>query len=214
MKEVATMYNIERLLKRSVQRHLSEDELGAYHDNVVDEVSRARIEAHLGRCQLCERRYAMMREVLATYTQELLTEADVKWLQEIPGQKAERQMDPGAILGTALAALKAWIRGHRIRVALAGASAAGPAKRHHGKTEDGPLFWSITEEEWGDFVVRLGSHRMELAGVKLLLTAGSIKKTVALEPVGKSLDEAKAIFTREERAKLPENVQLAIDIIT
>ncbi|MBI1923766.1 hypothetical protein HYR99_05900 [Candidatus Poribacteria bacterium] len=35
---------------------------------------------------------------------------------------------------------------------------------------------------------------------------------IALEPVGKNLVEAKAIFTRAERAKLPEDVQLTIGV--
>lgn len=204
-----TNINVEQLLRRAVLSHLSDDELGAFHDNAVDEVARNRIEAHLSRCLICERKLMMMQDVLATYHQEPVTAEDITRAKVL----LHRQ-EIVAMLRTVLSvAFAAWIRQHHIRVTLRGASAAGPAKRHHGKTEAGALFWSIVEEEWGDLVVRLGSHRMELAGVKLLLRSGSIEKAVALEPVGKSLVEAKAIFTREERAKLPEDVQLTIDII-
>lgn len=72
---MSNLNELKQLLKGAVA-HLSEDELGAYHDNAVDEVDRACIEAHLGRCLICKRRLAMMREALAAYPQELITEED------------------------------------------------------------------------------------------------------------------------------------------
>ncbi len=206
------MYNIERLLKCSVQRHLSDDELGAYHDHVVDEVSRARIEVHLGRCQLCERRYAMMREVLATYTQELLTEADVKWLQRLLGQEAEDRRfktaieDARTLLQRLRDLLQEALAGFVLPV-LEGARGAGinDDEGQEFQTEDGSIRGYAVKEDSGAFVIYLESDHTEyvVQGTLLLKTDG-FQKPFIFERVTEDLVESEITLTPEELEKLPE----------
>jgi len=230
MMEVITMsnLNVERILKGAVLMHLTEDELGAYHDNAVDEVTRSRIEAHLDRCLICERKLAMMQEMLATYHQETVTEEDIARAKELlhPGMpKPEKTkekdtedavaLEPVAVIRMVLpVAFAAWIKQHRIRVALAGARAAGTTEPQDGQTEDGILRWRSVEEESGDLVFRFGSDHMELVGQKLLLKVGKIKKEVVLESKmrGKQAG-AKTIFTREERMEMPEDEPLTLELL-
>jgi len=217
--------NVERLLKDAVLTHLTKDELGAYHDNAVDEVARARIEAHLSRCLICERKLAMMQETLATYHQETVTEKDVALVKALLRREPEdrerisREMALAALRVALTAAFTAWIKQHHIRVSLAGAEARGLEARgltepQDGQMEDGSLRWRVVEEDSGELVVRFGSHRTELGGVNLVLKAGPIRKRFVLKPVTEDQVGAKVAFTRKERAELSEDAQLTIDILT
>lgn len=215
--------NVERLLKGAVLKHLSNDELGKYHDNAVDEVTRSRIDAHLSRCLICERKLEMMQEVLATYHQETVTEEDIARVKallhpEIPQPEEEDaeeagKIDPVAIIGVVLpVAFAAWIRQHYIRVALAGSRASGLSEPQDGQTEDDILRWRVVEEESGDLVVRFGSDYTELVGKKFILRVGPIEKTVTLESKmrGKQVG-GKVIFTREERKEMPEDARWTVE---
>lgn len=61
-----TNEQFENLLKQAVLVHLSDDELGQYHDGATDEVASARIVAHLRQCQMCSGRSALMKLAVAT----------------------------------------------------------------------------------------------------------------------------------------------------
>lgn len=57
--------DLERLIEMTILAHLTDDELGRYHDDAVHEVELAQIEAHLQRCQICSRRYEGLKRSLA-----------------------------------------------------------------------------------------------------------------------------------------------------
>jgi predicted anti-sigma-YlaC factor YlaD len=61
-----TNEQFENLLKQAVLVHLSDDELGQYLDGATDEVTSARIVAHLRQCQMCSGRSALMKLSAAT----------------------------------------------------------------------------------------------------------------------------------------------------
>ncbi|HEU0021777.1 MAG TPA: zf-HC2 domain-containing protein [Dehalococcoidia bacterium] len=59
---MAGFQDMERELNRAVFTHLSEEELGAYYDGTLSEVTRARADAHLKRCLICYRRLSIIQE--------------------------------------------------------------------------------------------------------------------------------------------------------
>jgi hypothetical protein len=202
--------NVEQLLKDAVRRHLSDEELGIYNEDAVDEVAGARMKAHLSRCWICDRRLSMMQEMLEAYSKEPVTDEDIALIEHLLHRKPEEPPVPRGWL----ADFAAWWQQQRIRPALVGAySAPVRSQPQDGQTEDGALRWRVVEDEWGDLVVRFGSHRMELEGVNFVLKAGPIQKEVVLEAVTDDQVGAEVIFTREERTEMPEDIQLTVDIL-
>ena len=61
---MAEKNNKEDIKREATLRHVSEEDLAAYHDEALDEVSRLTIDAHLSKCRICERKYEFMKENL------------------------------------------------------------------------------------------------------------------------------------------------------
>jgi hypothetical protein len=74
--------DIERLLAKAASSHLSEKELGAYHDGILTGPARARVEAHLTRCLVCSRKLEMMKEVLEG-AREPVTEEEITHVEAL-----------------------------------------------------------------------------------------------------------------------------------
>ena len=67
---------VDRVMQQLLQTHLTDAELGMYHDDVLDEIERARAAAHIKRCTNCEERYQAMERILSSYQDvEVSTEA-------------------------------------------------------------------------------------------------------------------------------------------
>ena len=68
------------------------------------------------------------------------------------------------------------------------------------------------EKESGERIVRFGSHRMELEGLKILVKAGQLSKTVVLKSVTQDQLGAEVTFTAQESEKIPAEALLSIDV--
>jgi len=188
--------DVERLLERAVLVHLTEEDLGRYHDGAVNETARARIAAHLRRCLICSRQYETMQHILATYHEAGVLPETREQMRAL----AELRIIVGLVL--------------LARVRRFGALAAGQGEIQDGQTEDGALRWRIVDDESGDLIIRLGSHRLELEGFKVALRAGPMTKEVTLQRLAKDQVGAQLLIAREEREALPDDVELIIDDLT
>lgn len=193
--------DVEELLDQAALEHLTDEELGEYHDGVMDEVDRVLAEGHLDRCLPCQERYKTMREVLDTWQQEPVSEEDraliASLVARIPSPQEVARM-VAALAGITLLRLRR--RAYRMA-----------SEVPDGKTEDGLLRWSTEEEkESGDLVIRFDSDCLGLEGERIAVKVGDLRKEVALERHGDQVGGELRV-TPEEQRELPDDVELVID---
>src|SRR5437870_2989452 len=75
--------NLENELRNLKSIHLTESELVAYCDQELDPIPRARAEAHLKRCFICERQLTLLREESAALNRRQITAEDVALVDRI-----------------------------------------------------------------------------------------------------------------------------------
>lgn len=211
---------LDQLFQQAVALHATEEELGLLHDEVADEMTRARLNAHLRHCADCRERFEMMQEILASYHEVEVPEESLAQLQSLiastrpkPAHAASQMQAAtlASLIGLALFALDNQRRRQKIRLNLRGARAAAEKLICQGETEDDSLSWQIEEDEFGDVEVALATPRLDLEDHRLALRIGDIVKE---EPL-KRLSERKlgCVFTisREERQQLSEGDPLVIE---
>lgn len=211
---------LDQMFQQAVSLHTSEDELELFHDSAVDEVTGARIKAHLRRCADCRERFEMMQEILASYHKVEVPEESLAQLKSLiastrpkPPQAASQTQAAmlAALIGLTLFALDNQQRRQKIRLHLRGARAAAEKLICQGETEDDLLSWQIEEDEFGQVEVALATPRLDLEDHRLALRIGGIVKEESL----KRLSERKlgCVFTisREERQQLSEGDPLVIE---
>jgi len=193
----------DNLVERALLVHQTDEELSLYHDNVADDVTRARIAVHLRRCLICSRRYDMTKHILATYHEVEVPPESIEQLKALIAQMPPPQGVPLFLLE----------RVRRFGAAAAGERETGKRKIQDGQTEDGVLRWQIIDE-YGDLVVRFYSYHVELEGFKITLRAGSLRKTATLQRKAEDQVGEELIITREELKKLPDDAGLIIESMT
>src|ERR1044072_9763372 len=78
--------DLENELRNIKLTHLTESELAAYCDQELDPIRRARAEAHLKQCFICERQLALLREESATLSNQQITADDVALVERLMQQ--------------------------------------------------------------------------------------------------------------------------------
>lgn len=199
--------DIEGLLEEAVLIHLSEDELGTYHDNAVHEADRCRTETHLARCLICSRKLQMMQDVLQSQG-ESVDDQDIARVKAL----LYSQRAVATVVSSIIVAFNVWVKKRSIHPGMR--ARFSTAKVEDGQMEDGSVRWRYVEKESGECIVRFGSHRMELEGLKILVQAGEVSKTVVLKPVTQDQIGAEVMFTAQESEKIPAEALLSIDVLT
>ena len=194
-------------LKEAVLLHLSEEELGAYHDNAVHEADRSRMEAHLARCLICSSKLQMMQDVLQSHG-ENVDDQDILRVKAL----LDSQRAMATVVSSIIVAFNVWVKNRSIHPGLR--ARFSTAKVEDGQMEDGSVRWRYVEKESGERIVRFGSHRMELEGLKILVQAGELSKTVVLKSVTQDQVGAEVMFSAQESEKIPAEALLSIDVLT
>src|SRR6185369_12610265 len=78
--------DLENELRNIMLRHLSESELTAYCEEGLAPMRRARVEAHLKQCFICERQLALLREEVAALHNPQVTAEDVALVERLMEQ--------------------------------------------------------------------------------------------------------------------------------
>jgi hypothetical protein len=235
MKEVVMMYNREianekaEKLEEEIRKHrLTDDELAAYHDNAVDEVDRARIEGQLARDPIARRRYEMMEDVQATYTETPPTQTNVRWLQQQLAQMEEDD-SPETVeeppkpppISTVLNRLNGLL-GELAEFLVqtpdglpSGAHGAGytPKKRYSkkGNSPDGSLSWTVWERTPGGRTVSISTPNTECEGYRIVVEVGNLRKEPTLKWERNRM-RASVEFTREEIRSLPPRARESVKV--
>jgi hypothetical protein len=209
---------VEQFLKGMGRRHPSPKELRAYHEARVQEASRSQIEEHIKGCLICERRLEVMQEMLQAETaSRRITAADrariKRLMSSVPVDASETERPPSERDGVIerLVNAVAEIILPPIRIPLGvGASGATSLVAQKRSGEEHGVWWSLVENEWGDWEVRLGSYRTELSGKTLEVKAGEISKFVTLTEKGENQVGGEVAFTSEEWGTVREEPHIQI----
>src|SRR4051812_31345951 len=78
--------DLENELRNLKLLHLSESELAAYCDQELGQIRRARMEAHLKQCFICERQLALLREESAALSKREISVEDVALVERLMEQ--------------------------------------------------------------------------------------------------------------------------------
>lgn len=215
-----TTEELENQLRDLRFKHLGESELTAYVDEELNQIGRARVEAHLKHCYKCERQLELLREESLALKQQATSAKDLAFVEGILDQlaqpkettdndRAERRI---AVpwrerLAEALRQMTAvW------QVAFAPVRSGSESKEvWRWQSDDGLLQARATMED-ADLVVRISSGVLELVGVRLRFRLGSLVEELTLTAT--SPDEVSAqiaIPSQYRRGRIMKDI--AIEII-
>lgn len=182
--------------------HLSDDECLDYAAEILTSAETNRMDEHLASCPDCTARM-----------EECVTAAQA-WQGEDGKQRLAGVRQRGLDAPTWWERLSALLPDLVLwpNVALGGAQAA-TQQVEDGQTEDGSLRWRIVEDATGNLTIRFGSHRLELDRVRLRLQVGNLQRDMVLSRVASDQVGAETVITRDERAQLPANAALGIELI-
>ncbi len=207
---------LDQLFQQTVSLHLSENELGLFHDGVADEVTGARIKAHFRRCPDCQERFDKMKHILATYHEVEIPEESLAQLKSLIAATRPQQAQMAtlaALIGLALYALDRQGQRRKIPLRLGGAQAAGE-EIYRGEFDGETLTWRVEKDAYDDLTVLFTSNRLDWLDYRLNIQIGPHRRTAVLKPVDERLLGAGFVITRDERARLGEGDEIKIESIS
>lgn len=199
--------DIEQKLKSATLRHLSDDELLAYRDNELDEITLGRAEAHLKRCVLCENTLAFHREEAARLATVEITPEDLELAKRVMTElNAAHPVEtkPAArplseqikeYLENATEALQAYFR------TLVPTRGSQENELKKWVSDDGLFSISITVDDSSDLAINVYSKQRELAGQRIRVTLGTFTDVEILRRASESEVYARIEVPKEQRPR-------------
>lgn len=187
--------DLENELRNLKLTHLTESELAAYCDKELDQIGRARVEAHLKQCFICERQFELLREENAALDDRVITAADVAFVERLMEQTG--LAEPPVTAGPAEVARQGPWR-QQLAAALAQLVAdwqgAFATVRHHDQGEevwrwqsaDGHLRARAMMEKNADMIIHFSSNDIELEGTRLHFRLGALNQELTLRRTSES----------------------------
>lgn len=207
-------FDIDRFFKEGISKHISDTDLGLYHDNALKyDIKRVIIEKHLSQCLICSQRLSIMEDVLERFDKVPATSEDRAHVEALIDKYRETRVSLKEKFKVALANLAEYIQESMGSIlSLDGAYAAELTGEIEGETEDGIFFWSVTEDE-GELTLDISSFLTDLDGMTLRLRIGSssIQKEITLERKEEDQVVARVKFSREERKGLPQDPSITLE---
>lgn len=196
--------DVDKIIKQAMLAHISDDEMGEYHDEAIDDFRRARVEAHLRRCQICSRKYERMQRILVAAFEESDSPQNLEPARALVTRMQLQQTLAAGFIAVVIA--RARRRGARL--------ADGEFREvYDGQSEDGALRWRVVEDDSG-IVARFWSHRLDLEGLQLKINIGSLTKEITFKRVANDQVGGQARIEGAERQQLPDDWQLCVESVT
>lgn len=190
--------DLENELRKLKFTHLTESELAAYCDQEVDQIGRARVEAHVKQCFICERQLELLREENAALSQRVITADDVAFVERLmeqtgltpePSPAGPAEIAKEIPLQERLAEyLRQMVGNWRIcfgQGALRGEADQGE-EVWRWQSEDGKLWARATIEKNADLTFHFTSNDMELDGARLNIRLGKLSQETTLRRISGS----------------------------
>ncbi len=197
--------------------HLTESELVAYCDNERDQIRRARMEAHLKQCFICERQLELLREESAALTDRQITDEDVALVDQMLRQAVAEslEIEIEASLQQRLAEyllqmveswraffMKGATRGHQMRShQMRSHQMRDPQSEEvwRWQSKDGKLQVRATMEKNADMIIHFSSNEIDLDGAHLDFRLGKLGQAITLKRISESEVYAKVAVSRQYR---------------
>lgn len=190
--------DLENELRNLKLTHLTGSELASYCDQELDQIGRARAEAHLKQCFICERQLALLLEESAALSHRQVTAEDVALVERLmeqmgsapkPSAAGPAGIAKGIPLQERLAEyLRQMVASWRIyfgQGALRGEADQGE-EVWRWQSEDGRLHARAMMEKNADMTIRFSSKEMDLEGASLHFRLGSLNQETTLRRISES----------------------------
>jgi hypothetical protein len=199
--------DLEKKLVGAKFHHLTGDELDSYYDRKLDSISRARVEAHLTLCLICDRRLELIKEESEALDNQQAEFEDVELVRQVfqtmelkrlsadlmPAENPARPSLPD-LLAEYLSQLVASWQAH-FKKPAAERSAEKGEEVWRWQSEDGVLKARAVLKKDVNLTIHFSSNRMDWEGAHLNVRLGQVSRETTLRRV--SDDEVYA------RVKLP-----------
>jgi anti-sigma factor RsiW len=190
--------DLENELRNLKFTHLNESELAACCDQELDQIGRARVEAHLKQCFICERQLALLLEESAALSHPQVTAEDValvERLMEQMGSDSKPSAASPAVIGKETPLQERLAKYLRQVVAswqiyfgqgaLRGEADQGE-EVWRWQSKDGKLQARAMMEKNADMTIHFSSNEMELEGARLHFRLGSLNQELTLRRISES----------------------------
>jgi hypothetical protein len=203
--------DLENELRNLKFIHLTESELVAYCDQRLVHIHRARVEAHLKQCFICDRQLALLREENAALSNRELTADDIALAERLIEQTGFAQEPAGA---SPLGEVKAVSMQERLAEYLRQMVASWriffmrePARRAadqgeevwRWESEDGKLQSRVIMEKNADLTIHFSSSEIDLEGARLNIRLGRMSQEITLQRISESEVQAKVAVPWQHR---------------
>ncbi|HVG18675.1 MAG TPA: zf-HC2 domain-containing protein [Blastocatellia bacterium] len=186
--------DLENELRNLKFAHLTESEMVAYCDQELDQIGRARLEAHLKQCFTCERRLELIREEGAAISNRRATADEIGFVERLMEQVGAAQRPSpakGVTVQERLAEyLRQMIASWQIAFKPVRRDAARGEEVWRWQSEDGKLQARATIEQNADLIIHFSSSDIELEGVRLNVRIGQLRQDITLRRVSESGPQA------------------------
>ncbi|MEN3334462.1 MAG: hypothetical protein V7641_3827 [Blastocatellia bacterium] len=214
--------DLENELRRLKDVCLTEPELFAYCDLELDPMRRARVEAHLKHCFICERKLAMLQEENEALSNPQITDEDIalveRLMEHAPISSAPSVTKPaGTAQGIALPERLAeylrqittsW-RAHFQQLAAVRGTTDQGEEVWQWQSQDGVLQVSAILEN-ADLTIHFSSNDPRLEGARLNIRLGPLSWETTLRRIADSEIHAKIEITRYQRPKNLSDLSIEI----
>ena len=206
--------DMEKELMEAKFHHLTEDELDLYIDQLLDNISRARAEAHLQICRICKGQLQVLREESAALERREVSASDIALAKRILQRERfeKKSSDSTAketpprrslpdMLGECLDQAVAHWRAHFLDLIPEPRGDKEGKEIWQWESEDGKLKCRAVSEDTGDLTVHFSSDESSWEGEKFRFRLGSANRETTLERVSESELYAKIKILRRDRPR-------------
>jgi hypothetical protein len=204
--------DLENELRNLKFIHLTESELVAYCDEERNQIRRARMEAHLKQCFICERQLELLRKESEALRNRQITDEDIALVDQMIqlAQKSVVAETKEASLQERLTeylrqVVESW-RASFMKEAVRGSQrktvqreAVQREEVWQWQSKDGCLQVRATMEKNADLTIHFSSNEIDLDGARLNVHLGKLSREITLERVSESEVYAKVAVPRQYR---------------
>lgn len=193
--------DLEKELRSLKSTHLTESELIAYCEEEPDQIRRARMEAHLKQCFICERKLKLLREESALLRNRQITDEDIAFVDQVIERSiaAPLELEKEPLLQERLAEYfqqlaKSW-RASFLKKTMRITKDQGE-EVWHWQSKDGRLQVRATMEKKAGLIIHFSSNEIDLDGARLNIHLGKMEQEITLRRVSESEVYAKVAVPR------------------
>jgi hypothetical protein len=201
--------DLENELRNLKLIHLTESELSAYCDQELGQMRRARVEAHLKQCFICNRQLDLLREEIAALSNRKITAEDVALVEGLMEQTglARKPSAPKPVEIAKVAPLqerlaeylRQMVASWQIHFKVVRRAADQNEEVWRWRSEDGHVQARAIMEKNADLTIRFSSNEMDLEGARLNVRLGLLSEEITLERVSESEIAAKVAVPWQQR---------------